>query len=82
MRMTASWLDSPVGSAEYKDVARAIFVPPLGRLASGRLVFACYLANAHALNPDALRACRRARAGREVAWKCCRTLNGLSDGHP
>ena len=29
---------SPVGSAEYKDVARAIFVPPLGRLASGRLV--------------------------------------------
>jgi hypothetical protein len=28
------------------------------------------------------RACRRALAGQEVAWKRCRTLNGLSDGHP
>jgi hypothetical protein len=39
MRMTASWLDPAVGSAEYKDVARDLCAHP-GRLASDRLVFA------------------------------------------
>jgi hypothetical protein len=28
MRMTASWLDPAVGSAEYKDVARELCAPP------------------------------------------------------
>jgi hypothetical protein len=28
MRMTASWLDPALGSAEYKDVARELCAPP------------------------------------------------------
>jgi hypothetical protein len=28
MRMTASWLDPTLGSAEYKDVARDLCAPP------------------------------------------------------
>jgi len=77
MRMTASWLDPALGSAEYKDVARDLCAPPWqARLRSSCL---CSLKR-NATGPP--RACRRARAGQEVAWKRCRTLNGLSDGHP
>jgi hypothetical protein len=39
MRMTASWLDPAIGSAEHKTW-RALFVHHPGRLASDRLVFA------------------------------------------
>ena len=38
MRMTASWLD-PLGSTEYKDVARDLCAT-LGRLASDRVLLA------------------------------------------
>jgi hypothetical protein len=78
MRMTASWLDPAIGSAEPRRGARSLRTTLVG---SPQIVLSL-LAQAKRHRPDAPRACRRALAGPEVAWKRCRTLNGLSDGHP
>jgi len=40
MRMTASWLDPAVGSAEYKDVSRDLCAPPWQARLRSSLAFA------------------------------------------
>ena len=79
MRMTASWLD-PLGSTEYKDVARDLCAT-LGRLASDRLLLA-------AGGTPLVGRSRRARAlppcsgpSRNGLETIC-VVNDLADGHP
>jgi hypothetical protein len=82
MRMTASWLDPAVGSAEYKDVARELCAPPWqARLRSSYL---CSLKAKRHRPASLTRPEPAAVLGPVKKWpgNACRTLNGLSDGHP
>jgi hypothetical protein len=52
MRMTASWLDPPVGSTEYKDVARDLCAHcGQARLRSSYILLAAGETNTARLNP-------------------------------
>jgi hypothetical protein len=82
MRMTASWLDPAVGSAEYKDVARELCAPPWqARLRSSCL---CSLKAKRHRPVSPTRPEPAAVLGPVKKWpgNASRTLNGLSDGHP
>jgi hypothetical protein len=81
MRITASWLDPPVGSTEYKDVARDLRCHPWA--GSPQIVSALLAALRRAIatrlgGSRRGRVWRRARAGQGVAWKCCAEMNDLA----